>query len=175
MNPILEGVKDILDILNGSSWTNEQRLDLVKFWIETRTKQEPELEIKSGPSKWAYPEAPYYNPVADNLQKKLETLVEERIKFIQSSREELVEAFLAKTGFQPDEVEMVQRNFNNGDIGFSYRQKPDCVKPPEIWMVWNGSKIDHCLGTFGSFERCKKYIDGHGIIDSEPLKIGYTP
>jgi len=41
---------------------------------------------------------------------ELHAAVEKRMKFINEHREELVEAFIAKTGCQPDECELVIEN-----------------------------------------------------------------
>lgn len=58
-----------------------------------------------------------------DLQKQLKELADKRLSIIMAQRTEILEAFIAKHGYHPEEVEQVIQNLDNGDQLYFVRKR----------------------------------------------------
>ena len=57
------------------------------------------------------------------LQKELQAIAEKKRWHVYGQREEIIEAFIAKYGFGPDEVEQVEERCKDGSTKWYVRKK----------------------------------------------------
>lgn len=76
------------------------------------------------------------------LQQELSEIVEKKMRFVNENREELIQAFVAKTGVQPDEAVLCEQRMQDGEIKLWVRKKGEIEKMidqknlgAEIWVI----------------------------------------
>lgn len=65
-----------------------------------------------------------------DLQKQLEELAAKRLSIIMAQRTEILEAFIAKHGFHPEETEQVVQNTENGGQLYYIRKRTTEITQP---------------------------------------------